>query len=78
MPTEVEARLDFRKGLEKYHRDDHWKRDVVHHFEHNLRRMVMTARKANVPLILCNPVANLRDASPFKSQNRSALSLPRI
>ncbi len=74
LSTEVEARLDFRKGLEKYHRDDQWKRDVVQHFEHNLRRMVMTARNANVPLILCNPTCNLRDASPFKSQNRSELS----
>lgn len=74
LPAEVEARLDFRKGLEKYHRDDQWRRDVVQHFEHNLRRMVMAARNANVPLILCNPVCNLRDASPFKSQNSSELS----
>lgn len=74
MPAEVEARLDFRNGLEKYHRDDQWKQDVVQHFEHNLRRMVAAAKNAQVPLILCNPVSNLRDASPFKSQNGSELA----
>ena len=74
LPAEVEARLDFRNGLEKYHRDEKWKRDVVEHFELNLRRMVAVARKADVPLILCNPVSNLRDASPFKSQHRSDLT----
>lgn len=74
LPVEVEARLDFRDGLAEYHRDDDWKRDVVQHFQHNLRRMVMTARKANVRLILCNPVSNLRDAAPFKSENGAELS----
>lgn len=28
-----------------------------------------------MPLILCNPVCNLRDASPFKSENSSELSI---
>lgn len=69
LPPEVEARLDFRGGLTKYTRDDIWKQNVVRHFEHNLRRMVKTAESSGVPVILCNPVSNLRDAAPFKSQN---------
>jgi lysophospholipase L1-like esterase len=69
MPTEVEARLDFRGGLAKYTRDDLWKQNVVRHFEYNLRRMVKTAKSNGVPMIICKPVANLRDSAPFKSQN---------
>lgn len=75
MPMEVEARLDFRGGMAEYRRDDQWKLDVVRHFEHNLRRMIKAARQAGVPLMLCNPVCNLRDASPFKSQNSEGLSV---
>ena len=74
LSKEVEARLDFRNGLEKYSRDDPWKQNVVQHFEHNLRRMLAAAQSADVPLVLCNPVSNLRDASPFKSENRSDLT----
>ena len=73
LPPDVEARLDFRNGLEQYHRDDQWKRDVIQHFAFNVRRMVKTAKDANVPLILCNPACNLRDASPFKSENSNDL-----
>ncbi len=69
MPIEVEARLDFRGGLAKYTRDDLWQQNVVRHFEHNLRRVVKTAKSNGVPMIVCNPVVNLRDAAPFKSQN---------
>ncbi len=74
LSKEVEARLDFRNGLEKYRRDDMWRQSVVRHFEHNLRRMLTAAKSANVPLVLCNPVSNLRDASPFKSENREDMS----
>jgi len=74
LPEEVEARLDFRNGLDQYTRDEVWKSNVVTHFQHNLRRMVLAAQSAGVPLMICNPVSNLRDASPFKSQNQSGLS----
>lgn len=75
LPPEVEARLDFRNGLSAYSRDDDWKRDVVRHFEHNLRRMIRATTKENsIPLILCNPVSNLLDASPFKSEFSEPLS----
>lgn len=68
LSEEVEARLDYKNGLEKYKRDDDWKAGVIEHFGHNLRRMLAAAKSANVPVILCNPVCNLRDASPFKSE----------
>lgn len=74
LTEEVEARLDFKGGLEKYSRDDSWKSGVVNHFAHNLRRMMNAAQTAGVPIVLCNPVANLRDASPFKSENQTGLS----
>ena len=74
LPSEVDAMLDYQGGLEQYHRDDEWRRDVIEHFGYNLRRMVELARRADVPLILINPVANLRDCPPFKSQHRDGLT----
>ena len=67
MPVDAEARLDYRGGLSKYKQDDAWKRGVVAHFQHNLRRMVTAAQSKNVPIILMNPVCNLKDVAPFKS-----------
>ena len=67
MPADVEARLDYRGGLEKYKQDDAWKQGVVAHFRHNLQRMVNAAEARNVPIILMNPVCNLKDVAPFKS-----------
>ena len=74
LPTEVDALLDYRDGLEDYHRDDDWQWGVIGHFEQNLRRMALIARKADVGLVLVNPVSNLRDSPPFKTAHRSGLS----
>jgi lysophospholipase L1-like esterase len=74
LPTEVEARLDFKNGLDQYTRDDDWKQSVAKHFEANLRRMVSSIRKANVPLIVCNPTCDLRNSPPFKSENSAELT----
>ncbi|WP_406694028.1 SGNH/GDSL hydrolase family protein [Singulisphaera sp. Ch08] len=70
---EVEAKLDYRGGLDTYHYDETWRRDVIGHFEFNLRRMVRMAQEARVPVILMNPVYNL-DTPPFKSEHRPGLS----
>jgi lysophospholipase L1-like esterase len=70
---EVEALLDYRGGLEQYHRDDAWRDAVVAHYDLNLRRMVAKAREAGVPVVLINPVANL-DIPPFKSQHSDGLT----
>ncbi|MCA9198319.1 MAG: hypothetical protein KDA87_12305 [Planctomycetales bacterium] len=74
LPAEVEALLDYQGGLADYHRDDEWTAGVVHHFEQNLLRMIHLARQAHVPLILANPVSNIRDTPPFKSTFSETLS----
>ncbi|MFO0818373.1 MAG: GDSL-type esterase/lipase family protein [Pirellulales bacterium] len=74
LPAEVAARLDFQGGLAKYHRDDAWREEVERHFEANLRRMAALCHSAQVPLILMNPVCNLRDCPPFKSEHRRGFS----
>jgi len=74
LPTEVQARLDFRDGLDSYHRDDVWHQVTIEHFRHNLQTMVRMSHGAGVPVILVNPVTNLKDCPPFKSQFRTDLS----
>jgi tetratricopeptide (TPR) repeat protein len=74
LPEEVDALLDHRGGLEHYRRDERWRRDVVDHYRHNLRRMVAMTRKRGVPLILVNPVSNLADCPPFKSEHREGIT----
>ncbi|MHB8900971.1 MAG: SGNH/GDSL hydrolase family protein, partial [Thermoguttaceae bacterium] len=74
LPDEVDAMLEYRGGLERYHRDEKWRRDIVDHYRYNLRRMVAMARQAGVPVLLVNPVCNLRDCPPFKNQHRDGLT----
>lgn len=74
LPVDVEAELDFRGGLDFYHRDERWRADVISHFEFNLQRMVQLAGEANVPLILVNPVSNLSGTAPFKSEHSEGVS----
>ncbi len=73
LPEEVDALLDYRGGLEKYHRDEDWRRGVIDHYEVNLRRMVALCRTAGVPVVLVNPVCNL-ETPPFKSEHRPGLT----
>lgn len=70
---EVDARLDWQDGMADFHRDPAWQRDVIRHFEFNLRRMTVIAREANAPLVLVTPVTNLQWA-PFKSEHGGDLS----
>lgn len=70
---EVDARLDWKGGMEEYHRDEKWKADVITHFEHSLYQIVRIARDAHVPLVLVNPVSNLQFA-PFKSEHRADIT----
>jgi len=71
---ENDAMLEHPGGLQQYHRDEKWRRDVIEHFRYNLRRMVFLARDAGVPLLLVDPVCNLRDCAPFKTQHRDGLT----
>jgi lysophospholipase L1-like esterase len=73
LEAEVQALLDYRGGMEFYHRDEAWQQGVIAHYEFNLRRMVEIARRAGVRLLLMNPVCNLRDSPPFKSEHRTGL-----
>lgn len=78
LPTEVSARLDREGGLADYHRDDAWQRHVMGHFQLNIRRLIQLAGHAGVPLILVNPVEDLRDSPPFKSEFDGSLSASQL
>ena len=69
LPTEVTARLDFRRGMEQYQRDPEGRQSIVENYAHNLRGMLTKARAANVPVILMQPSSNLADCPPFKSEH---------
>jgi tetratricopeptide (TPR) repeat protein len=75
LSDEVEALLDYRGGLEQYDRDDTWRDGCIAHFEFNLRRMVQLAEQAGIPVILVNPVTNLKDTPPFKFSHRDDISV---
>jgi hypothetical protein len=74
LPAEVDALLDHGGALKQYRRDDARAAAIVAHYESNLRRMIAMAQEAGVPVILCDPVSNLNDCPPFKSENREDLS----
>ena len=75
LPAEVDALLDYKGGLESYHLDDEWQQGVIRHYESNLRRMIHMVERAGIPLVLVNPVSNLRDCPPFKCETQPTLSL---
>jgi lysophospholipase L1-like esterase len=76
LAQEVEALLDYRGGLDAYKRDNEWRAGVVRHYEFNVRRMISIASKAGVPVVLVNPVSNLKDTPPFKTLHREGITKP--
>ena len=78
LPTEVDALLDYQGGLESYHRDDEYRAGVIEHYGYNVERMVRLCQAAGVPLLLVDPVSNLRDCPPFKSQHDASLSAAQL
>ncbi|HVW37465.1 MAG TPA: hypothetical protein VHB99_09170 [Pirellulales bacterium] len=74
LPVEVEALLDYRGGLEEYHRDEAWRANVIRQFRYNLLRMVQLARGAGVDVILINPPSNIGDVPPFKAEHSPELT----
>ncbi|WP_419194584.1 methyltransferase [Novipirellula herctigrandis] len=74
LSTEVDALLDYRGGLEDYHRDPEWKRSIINHFEFNLRRMTRLAAAAKVPMVLVDPPVNMQGCPPFKVADTAGLS----
>ena len=73
LSADVRTKLDMEKGLESYHRDTVWRHGTIEHFRHNLETMVRMCREARVPVILVNPVSNLKDCPPFKSEFQADL-----
>ena len=78
MKAEVDALLDYRGGLEDYHRDDPWREPVVDHFRWNLDQMVTACREQGIPLVMIRPVSNLLDCPPMKFEDASNLSTDRL
>lgn len=74
LAAEVETKLDGWTGLGRYHRDEELERQVVDHFGWNLERIVALARDAGAGVVLVQPVSNLKDFSPFKSEHGERLS----
>ena len=67
LPAEVDERLNHTIGPADYERDAAWKKNVLSHYEVNLRRMVQIAESAGAKLVFVSPASNLMDCSPFKS-----------
>lgn len=78
LKSDADAVLDYRNGLAAFHRDPEWAESVAQHYESNLFRMVRTAKRAGVPVILIRPPSNLKDCSPFKSKHRGEMNSAEI
>ena len=74
LAAEVDALLDYRGGLADYHRDIEWRQMVIEHFQYNLNKMLQLITQAGVPVILIDPVSNIKDTPPFKSVLDTTLS----
>jgi tetratricopeptide (TPR) repeat protein len=77
MPAEVDTVLGGTVGPEAYKRDDKLKRQVLHHYRLNMKRMIRVARSAGAQVILVVPAANVRDCSPFRSTVGDGLAIER-
>lgn len=74
LKNDVRTKLDLEEGLQSYHRDEIWLKGTIEHFRHNLDTLLRMAYEKRVPVILLNPVCNLKDCPPFKSQPRDDLT----
>ena len=71
--SEVDALLDYQGGLAQYHRDESWRRGVQEHFRFALSSMLAHAKAAKIPVLIVDPVSNIKDCPPFKIEFDSAL-----
>lgn len=74
LPSEVDAVLDYERGIEYYQPDPVWRQGVQDQFRTNIRDLILDCREKKVPVILYNPVRNLRDCPPFKSLDSAGLT----
>ncbi len=70
---EVNAILDQAIGLERYHRDDKLKENVLYHYRLSLERMITLARSVGAKVVFINPASSLKDCTPFKSEDTAGL-----
>jgi tetratricopeptide (TPR) repeat protein len=70
---EVDEILNDSAGPDFYHRDDTLKQQIITHFRLNVQRMVKIARNADAEIMFVQPVSNIKDMSPFKSEHRAGL-----
>ena len=73
LSPEVQTILDRSAGLDYYQRDTLFSQRVFEHFHYNVARMKHLCGQAGVPLVFLEPVDNIKDFSPFKSQGRADL-----
>jgi len=74
LEKEVDERLARTIGPQDYHRDDKLQSKIVTHYRTNIRRMKEISDAAGSRIIFINPARNLKDQSPFKSENKTSLS----
>ncbi len=74
LPGEVAAVLDRSIGPDAYARDDALRSQVLAHYRYSLARMVDIAHFAKAGIVLLTPASNIRDCSPFKSENTPGLT----
>jgi tetratricopeptide (TPR) repeat protein len=71
---EVDDILTHTLGPTSYHRDDDLRQQILTHYRLNLERIVGLAQDAGAEVIFVNPVVNLKDMSPFKSEHKEGLA----
>lgn len=74
LKQEVDALLDYRGGLEEYHRGELQHDLVTDHFRHSLTAIASAARGQQIPVVFCHPACNLKDCPPFKVETDPSLS----
>lgn len=74
MDWEVEEILNKTIGPTSYHRNDVLQQQIIEHYKLNLRRMINITRSIGSRIIFSTLPSNLKDISPFKSENSANLS----
>lgn len=74
LSSEVNEILSKTRGPTSYHRNEILKQQVVEHYRINLERMVKIARNADAEIMFVNPIANLKDMTPFKSEHKEGIT----
>jgi tetratricopeptide (TPR) repeat protein len=75
LSAEVETILDRSAGLDLYHRDSTFSNGVFEHFDFNIALIKQLCGEAGVPILFLEPVDNLKDFSPFKSEESARLDI---